>query len=162
MGTRVWAFIEFGPWDEEALKATEPGRNLLDAIAMECFETKETHEDDGIVTLYACDPEKNYGTGQFEERKFDVLASEAGLWWAWGTEGGPTWEATHTIGAPDGRRWSFLGEYGRALFGQDDLKGVKAEVGNDPAAVLAKVEEWMALGARSLAEWIAAEKATAE
>lgn len=97
------------------------------------------------------------GTSHFAACGFDELATEAGLWWAWGTEGGPTWDATHEVGAPDGRYWCFSGEYRQASISAQDFEEIKAQVDNDPAAVVAEIQERLADASMSLAQRIEAE-----
>lgn len=162
MGTRVSAWFEIGPWDEEALGASEPGRALLDVIArlgMEECEVRTSQVGDPpttVCTMRASDPECNYGTAFFEEQKIDKLAQAAGLWWAWGDEGSITWEASYAVGSPSGKRWSFLGRYRNPSINAEELKKLQEHHGGNTEKAMADVLAHMELGRRSLAEWIVA------
>lgn len=154
MGTRVYAWVELGPWDEKQVAATEDGERLLGAIEGLGFSERRTEDTDGVVILRCSDSEVNYGTAFFEQEEIGNLAQATGLWWAWGDEGSTTWDASYEVGSPSGKHWSFLGEYGNPAVDAKALKKLQERHGGDNDKVMAEVLVYMALGRRSLAEWI--------
>lgn len=153
MRERVPAWIEFAPWDEDKVRASEPGRALLNAIENYGFSDREVVDQAGVAVLTCQDYEANYGTVAFEEAGFAALAGEAGLWCASGDEGGPDWDRHHEVSMPDEPVGAWFGsETCETVLSEDRFLRFVAK--RTPEDALDSIRRYFAKGNRSLGEWI--------
>ena len=164
MGERVPAWLEFAPWDETKVRASEPGRALLKAIEDYGFSQQEVVEQAGVAVLSCQDYEANYGTAAFEQIGFAALAGQAGLWCADGDDGGPDWDRNHAVHAPSGPAgwWAGSATHETVISERDFRRLVADETHNDGDDVLDSIQRYFAEGNRSLGEWVAGASDAAE
>lgn len=153
MGERVSAWIEFAPWDEDKIRASEPGRALLKAIEDYGFSEQEVVEQAGVAVLSCQDFEANYGTASFEQIGFAALAGQAGLWCADGDDGGPDWDRNHAVRTPSGARGWWAGSATHeTVISESAFQYLVAK--KTPTDALDSIRRYFAEGNRSLGEWV--------
>jgi len=154
MGERVPAWIEFAPWDEDQLRASEPGRALFDAIENYGFSEREVTEQAGVAVLTCQDFDANYGTDALVGADLATLAVRAGLWCASGDDGAPEWDRHHEVTAPYGAVGAWCGsETNKTVLGESDFRRLVAE--RTPEDALDAIRRYFAEGNRLLGGWVA-------
>lgn len=159
MGTRVAAWFEAGPFDRRQLVTTPAGQRLLAALDHHGFEDvmEGPAAGEGVATFYAWDYEANYGTEAFKGAGLPTLARAAGLWWAMGTAGGPTWLPSVAAGSPEGWRGDWTVDTGRmAVAGESDMDRLLAAAGGNETRAWRALRLNLSRGRRALSAWIAA------
>ena len=161
MGERVPAWIDFAPWDEDKVRASEHGRALLKAIEDYGFSDREVVDQAGVAVLSCQDYEANYGTAAFEAVGFAALAGQAGLWCADGDEGGPDWDRNHAVHTPSGPRGWWAGSATHeTVISESTFQHLVAR--KTPEGALDSIRRYFAEGNRSLGEWVAGASDAAE
>lgn len=154
MGDRVYAWMEIGPWDEDALRHSGTASDLLDALDRYRFDDRSVLVQDGISVLRVEKYEANYGTGAFEDEGFATMARHLGLWLAWGDEGSVEWDQHHTVFAPDGASHYFEGSQCHEVVAhQADVLSLRSRMSD--SEVVAALLQYFDEGNRSLGAWIA-------
>jgi len=107
MSDRVVATLTIAPWNEEELKQSEGGRELLEIIANWGFDEKNMYPlspvDGDVPWVELVDYQANYGNCAFtEDENLMSLLQELKLWFSLSDEGSVDWGASRIVYTPDG------------------------------------------------------------
>jgi hypothetical protein len=150
MSDRVPATLTIAPWNEEELRKSEDGRQLLEIIENWGFAEQNLYplspKDGDILSIELVDYEANYGTYAFtEDADLMSLLRKLKLWFSLSDDGSVEWGPSRTVYTPDGEEYSFgvLAE-GSATLSQTKYQQLLDEGG------LEAIEEYWRLGNLSI------------
>jgi hypothetical protein len=112
MGDRIVATLTIAPWNEEELRQSEDGRQLLEIIENWGFDEQNMYPlcpvEGDVVWVEFVDCQANYGTYAFtEDADLMGLLKRLKLWFSLSDDGSVEWGPTRTVYAPDGKEYSF-------------------------------------------------------
>lgn len=112
MSDRVPATLTIAPRDEDQLKQSEDGRELLSLIESWGFHEYNTYplnpNPGDVVSVELVDYEANYGTYAFsQDEQLMGLLKRLNLWRSLSDSGSVEWGPSRTIYTPDGKEYTF-------------------------------------------------------
>jgi len=146
MSDRVTATLTIAPWNEEELKQSEGGRQLLEIIENRGFDEQNMYPlspvDGDVAWVELVDYQANYGTCAFtEDKDLMGLLKELKLWFSLSDEGSVDWGPNRIVYTPDGEQYYFdILVGGSIMLSQSKYKQLLEEGGQ------AAIDEYWRLG----------------